>query len=73
LKENHLRSAFTYFDKDGSGTISPDELRICLQSDDFTLSEEQINQLLQGVDKNNDGQIDYHEFIQMMKNTLDGN
>ena len=22
LKENHLRSAFTYFDKDGSGTIS---------------------------------------------------
>ena len=40
LKENHLRSAFTYFDKDDSGTISPDELRICLQSDDFTLSEE---------------------------------
>lgn len=27
LKENHLKSAFTYFDKDNSGTISPDELR----------------------------------------------
>lgn len=59
LKENHLKSAFIYFDKDGSGTISPDELRACLQSDDFTMTEEQINQLLSGVDSNNDGQIDY--------------
>lgn len=55
LKENHLRSAFTYFDKDNSGTISQEELRICLQSDDFTLTDDQINQLLQGVDENQDG------------------
>ena len=39
LKENHLRAAFSYFDKDDSGTISKEELRQCLQSDDFTLSE----------------------------------
>jgi len=43
LKENHLRSAFTYFDKDGSGTISQEELRTCLQSEDFTMNEDQIN------------------------------
>lgn len=30
LQETHLKSAFTYFDKDGSGTISKDELRACL-------------------------------------------
>ena len=67
LQENQLRSAFNYFDKDNSGTISKTELRECLQSDDFTLSEEQINELLNGVDANNDGQIDYQEFITMMK------
>lgn len=63
LKENHLRSAFAYFDKDDSGTISQDELRDCLHGEDFTLTEDQINDLLKGVDQNNDGQIDYTEFI----------
>ena len=50
-----MRSAFSYFDKDGNGTISPEELRQCLQSDDFTLSDDQVDQLLEGVDKNKDG------------------
>ena len=67
LQETHLRSAFQYFDKDNSGSISKEELRICLQGDDFTLSEEQINQLLSGVDANNDGEVDYQEFIEMMR------
>lgn len=71
LQENHLRSAFAYFDKDNSGSISKDELRVCLQSDDFTLTDEQINELMgSGVDANNDGQIDYQEFLQMMKNNM---
>ena len=59
LKENHLRTAFAYYDKDGGGTISRDELRHCLQGDDFTLEEEQIDKLINGVDANNDGEIDY--------------
>ena len=70
LQESHLRSAFAYFDQDNSGQISAEELRLCLQSDDFTLTEEQIQQLLEGVDTDGDGQIDYVEFINMMKNSL---
>jgi len=70
LQESHLRSAFAYFDQDNSGQISAEELRLCLQSDDFTLTEEQIQQLLEGVDTDGDGQIDYLEFINMMKNSL---
>jgi calcium-dependent protein kinase len=30
LKESHLKTAFGYFDKDGSGTISREELKQCL-------------------------------------------
>lgn len=66
LKENHLRSAFSYFDKDNSGTISKDELRTALQGEDFTLTEDEINNLLSGVDANDDGEVDYDEFIAMM-------
>ena len=66
LKENHLRTAFSYFDKDSSGTITREELRNCLQSDDFTMTEEQINLMLEGVDANDDGEVDYDEFLQMM-------
>lgn len=43
---------------------------MCLQSDDFTLSEDQILQLLDGVDTDGDGQINYNEFINMMKDQL---
>ena len=62
-----MRLAFSYFDKDGSGTISREELRHCLQSDDFTLKDDEIDNLLSGVDSNADGEVDYDEFITMMK------
>jgi calcium-dependent protein kinase len=30
LKENHLKTAFSYYDKDSNGTISLEELKQCL-------------------------------------------
>lgn len=71
LKENHLKSAFSFFDKDGSGTISKDELRGCLQSEDFTMTDDAVENLLKEADKNNDNQIDYKEFIMMMKSNTE--
>lgn len=55
LKENHLKTAFSYFDKDNSGTISKEELKLCLQNDDFTLADEEVQNLLEEVDANKDG------------------
>ena len=54
------------FDKDGSGTITADELRTCLQSEDQTLTDEDITKLISEVDQNQDGMIDYEEFLSMM-------
>jgi len=39
LKENHLKSAFAYYDKDANGNISLDELKQCLQSEELTLPD----------------------------------
>jgi calcium-dependent protein kinase len=57
LKESHLKAAFGYFDKDGSGTISLEELKMCLQNEDFTLPEDTITNLLNEVDVNKDGLV----------------
>lgn len=70
LKENHLKTAFSYYDKDSNGNISLDELKQCLQSEELTLPDSTIEKLMMEVDANHDGCIDYNEFIIMMrKNT----
>lgn len=54
------------FDKDNSGTISPDEIKEVLgfNSD---VSSEQIDSIIKEVDINGDGEIQFDEFCQMMK------
>lgn len=60
LTEEELREAFSQFDEDGSGAISPDELRQILSSSN--LSEEQVDQLIIDADTDGDGEIDFDEF-----------
>jgi calcium-dependent protein kinase len=55
LKENHLKTAFAYYDKDSNGTISLDELKQCLQSEELTLPDQTIEKLMKEVDSNKDG------------------
>jgi len=65
--EKELLNAFEVFDKDGSGTISSDELRNVLKSLGENLTDAELDEMLQLADKNGDGQIDYEEFAHIMK------
>ncbi len=67
MQEHHLLQAFSYFDKDASGTISKDELKACLQDEELALTDEMLDGMIDEVDTNKDGQIDYNEYLQMMK------
>lgn len=67
LKDSHLQSAFEYFDKDGDGTITLEELKESLSSDDMLLDIEEINSIITQVDTDNDGKISWKEFLDMMK------
>ncbi|KAI7745868.1 LOW QUALITY PROTEIN: hypothetical protein M8C21_007289 [Ambrosia artemisiifolia] len=64
-REENLLAAFRFFDKDGSGYITRDELQQA--SKDFGLQDAQLDEMIREVDQDNDGRIDYAEFTAMMR------
>ncbi|XP_009615637.1 calcium-dependent protein kinase 20-like [Nicotiana tomentosiformis] len=66
-KEDHMYAAFSYFDQDGSGYITQEELQQACEK--FGLSNIPMEELMREVDQDNDGRIDYNEFVAMMQDT----
>uniref|UniRef100_A0A0E0KTV1 non-specific serine/threonine protein kinase n=1 Tax=Oryza punctata TaxID=4537 RepID=A0A0E0KTV1_ORYPU len=65
-REKNLIRAFQHFDKDNSGYITIDELEQAMA--EYGMSDEaNIKQVLDEVDKDKDGRIDYEEFVEMMR------
>lgn len=50
-KEDHLYAAFSYFDKDGSGYITRDELQQACEK--FGLEDVQLDDIIREVDQDN--------------------
>ena len=67
-----LRQAFDLFDTDGSGTIDPKELRVAMQSLGFETKNQTIYQMIQDIDKDGDGDVNFDEFLEMMTSRLAG-
>lgn len=69
-----LSVLFKLIDKDGDGKIDSDELNEAVSALGFSwLQEKQINGILKRADTNNDGQVDYEEFIKEAPKTLKTN
>ena len=56
ISNNKLQTAFKMFDKDGGGSISTDEIKQVL-SFGQNLDEKVVNQIIEQVDANGDGEI----------------
>lgn len=65
--EDEMRTAFRVFDKDGSGTVSREELRAILRAVGERRSEAELEAMLAAADVDGDGTIDYSEFRKLMK------
>ena len=72
VKDNVLRFAFRYFDKDDSGEITFDEIEnLFTQSiPDKSKVHETLKSIIQEVDRNNDDKITFEEFSVVMKKML---
>lgn len=66
-EEDILRRAFQFFDKDGNGEISVQELRTTMHELGDLLTEEELVSFVQIMDVNNDGVIGYQEFLSTLK------
>jgi Ca2+-binding EF-hand superfamily protein len=67
VNENRLMQIFTLVDKDGSGTISKEELVQFFNIGNDNESQKFIQNMVDEADKNGDGEISFQEFLDVMK------
>jgi calcium-dependent protein kinase len=65
MSEEKLTAAFKLFDKDNNGTISPQELKDVMSATG-QISDAAIDEILKQADENNDGEIEFNEFCNLM-------
>jgi calcium-dependent protein kinase len=72
INENVLKFAFRYFDKDGSGEITFDEIEDIFKESvtDKSKVHESLKKIVDEVDTNGDGIISFSEFSAIMKKML---
>ncbi|KAK2820130.1 hypothetical protein Q5P01_023089 [Channa striata] len=71
-REEAMKKSFTMLDKDGSGYIEWNEIKYILSTipsaaPTAPLSDEEAEALIQALDTDGDGRIDYREFSDMVK------
>ncbi|KAJ4981554.1 hypothetical protein NE237_032391 [Protea cynaroides] len=68
-RDEHLYKAFQFFDTDNSGFITRDELETAMK--EYGMGDEaSIREIIQEVDSDNDGRINYEEFCTMMRSGM---
>lgn len=66
-----FKEAFSLLDKDKDGAISSKELGTVMRSLGQNPTEEELKDMIKEVDANNDGTIDFPEFLLMMAGKMD--
>ncbi|ESO92156.1 hypothetical protein LOTGIDRAFT_121213, partial [Lottia gigantea] len=60
------KEAFSLFDKDGDGTITSGELATVMRSLGQEPSDQELQDMINEVDADGNGTVDFEEFLQMM-------
>ena len=61
-----LKEAFSLFDRDGDGTITVKELQVVMRSIGQSTNEAEIRDMINEVDPENEGEVDFDGFMELM-------
>ena len=64
--EEEVINAFRVFDKEGNGLIASSELKHIMMTIGDKMSEEEADEMVNEADIDEDGMINYEEFVRMM-------
>merc|ERR1712149_82025 len=64
--KKELKEAFRIYDKEGNGYISTDTLKEILRELDSKLTNEDLDNIIEEVDEDGSGTLDFDEFMEMM-------
>jgi calcium-dependent protein kinase len=69
--DQHLRTAFLFFDRDSSGYIERGELADALADESGRADDAVLDHVMKEVDTDKDGRVSFEEFVAMMKSGTD--
>ena len=65
-----IKEVFDNFDKDGSGTLDKGEFHLCTTGVGLVLTDAEVSETLEKLDKSGDGLISFDEFVTFMVEQL---
>jgi Ca2+-binding EF-hand superfamily protein len=65
-----FKEAFELFDTDQSGTIDGTELKFCMQALGFDPSPHEIKDMLQKIDQDGNGTVEFEEFVDLLSGKM---
>jgi centrin-1 len=69
-QKQEIREAFDLFDTDGSGSIDAVELKVAMRALGFESKSEDIRKMLEKIDEDRSGVIEFDEFVKMMTDKM---
>ncbi len=65
-QKQEIKEAFDLFDTDKTGTIDYHELKVAMRALGFDVKKQEVLNLMREYDRENSGQIEYQDFLEIM-------
>ena len=69
-KLREYRDIFSFFDRDGGGSIGAEEFEAVMRTFGWNPQEEELKEMVSVIDQDGDGDINFNEFVWLMTRSV---